>query len=167
MDVPYSPQQAKTKITSRSTTTHVEHDMNDDPNKNEKTAEVTGEEHFDRDTVNDDADNVETAKEVGGRRRGRPVLRTVNEEDDFTECHNDLVEHNTDDGMKENTKNQAQSRSESSSTETTSTVAVAIAMMSGDEHCDRCTSKVETDRIQFDGHHAQFPHMVVEAGSIV
>ena len=83
---------------------HVKHDMNDDLNENEKTAEVTGEEHFDRDTVNDDADNVETAKEFGGMRRGRPVLRTVNEEDDFTEFHNDLVEHNTDDGMEEDKK---------------------------------------------------------------
>ena len=46
-----------------------------------------------------DADNVETAKEAGGRHRGRLVLRTVNEEDDFTDFHNDLVEHNTDDGM--------------------------------------------------------------------
>ena len=146
----------------------VKHDMNDDPNENEKTAEVTGEEHFDRDTVNDDADNVETAKEFGGRRRGRPVLRTVNEEDDFTEFHHDLVEHNTDDGMEEKQKNQAQSRRcESSSTETTSTVAVAIVRMSGDEHSDRNTTKVETDLIQGDGHHALFPHLVAEAGSIV
>ena len=99
VDVLYSPQQAKTKITSRSTTTMS--NTNDDPNENEKTAEVTGEEHRDRGTVNDDADNVETAKEVGGRRRGRLVLRAVNEEDDFTVFHNDLVEHNTDDGMEE------------------------------------------------------------------
>ena len=83
---------------------HIKHDMNDDPKENEKSAEVTGEEHLDQGTVNDDADNVETAKEVGGRRRGRPVLRTVNEEDDFTVFHNDHVEHNTDDGMDENKK---------------------------------------------------------------
>ena len=83
---------------------HVKHDMNDDPNENEKSTEVTGGEHLDRGTVNDDADNVETAKEVGVRRRGRLVLRTVNEEDDFTVFHNDLVEHNTDDGMEENKK---------------------------------------------------------------
>ena len=71
--------------------------------------------------MNDDADNVETANEAGGRHRGRPILRTVNEGDDFTEFDNDLVEQNTDDGME---RNQAQSRrSGSSSTETTSTVA--------------------------------------------
>ena len=74
----------------------------------------------------------------------------MNEEDDFTEFHNDLVEHNTDDGME---GNQAQSRiSESSSTENTSAVAVAIARMLGEEHSDRNTTKVETDRIQGDGH---------------
>ena len=139
--------------------------MNDDPKEGENSAEATGEEHLNRDTVNDDADNVETAKEAGGRHRGRPVLRTENEEDDFTEFHNDLVEHNTDDGME---RNQAQSRgSESSSTETTSAVAVATAMMSGDEHSERHTAKVETDRIQGDGHHARFPHLVAEAGSFV
>ena len=115
---------------------------------------MTGEEHLDRDTVK--------AKGAGGRHRGRPVLRTVNEEDDFTEFHNDLVEHNTDDGME---GNQAQSRSESSSTETPS--AVAVATVSGDEHSDRNTTKVETDRIQGDGHHARFPHLVAEACSIV
>ena len=89
--------------------------------------------------MNDDADNVETAKEAGGRHRGRLVLRTVDEEDDFTEFHNDLFEHNTDDGME---RNQAQSRrSESSSTKTTSVVAVATARTSGDEHSDRKHSK--------------------------
>ena len=133
---------------------HVEHDMNNDPKESENTAEVTGGEHFDRDTVNDDADNVETAKEAGGRHRGRLVFRTVNEEVDFTDLHNDLVKHNTDDGTE---GNQAQfRRSESSSTETTSAVAVAIARLSGDDHSDRNTTKVETDRIQGDGHHARF-----------
>ena len=39
--------------------------------------------------------------------------------------------------------------------------------MSGDEHSDRNKTKVETDRIQGDGHHARFPHLVAEAGSIV
>ena len=64
--------------------------------------------------------------------------------------------------------NRAQSRrSESSSIETTSAVAVATARMSGDEHSERNTTKVETDRIQGDGHHARFPHLVAEAGSIV
>ena len=144
---------------------HVKHDMNDDPKEIENSAEATGEEHLDRDTVNDDSDNVETAIEAGERHRGRLAFRTVNEEDDFTEFHNDLVEHNTDDGME---ANQAQSRrSESSSTETTSVVAVATARMSGDEHSDRNTTKVETDRIQGDGHHARIPHLVAEAGSIV
>ena len=151
--VVYSPQQAKTKITSRSTTTNIKHNMNE----NEKSAGVTGEEHLDRDTVNDDADNVETAKEVGGRRRGRLVLRNVNEENDVTVFHNDLVEHNTDDGMEEQKNTALSRRSESSSTETTSTVAVAIARESGDERSDRNTTKVETDRIQGDGHHARFP----------
>ena len=144
---------------------HVKHDMNDDPKESENSAEATGEEHLDRDTVNDDVDNVETAKEAGGRHRGRPVLRTVNEEDDFTKFHNDQVEHNTVDSME---RNQAQSRrSESSSTETTSAVAVATARMSGEEHSDRNTAKVKTDRIQGDGHHALVPHLVAEAGSIV
>ena len=65
---------------------HVKHDMNDDPKESENSAEATVEEHLDRDTVNDDADNVETAKEAVGRHRQR--------EDDFTDFHNDLVEHN-------------------------------------------------------------------------
>ena len=74
---------------------HVKHDMNENPEESENPAGATGEEHLDRDTVNDDADNVETAEEAGGRHRGRPVLRTVNEEDDFTKFHNDHVEVNT------------------------------------------------------------------------
>ena len=48
-----------------------------------------------------------------------------------------------------------------------SDVAVAIAMMQGEEHSDRNTAKVETDRFQGDGHHAPSPHLVTEAGSIV
>ena len=79
---------------------HIKHDMNE----TDKSAGVTGEEHLDRDTVNDDADNVETAKEVDGRRRGRLVLRIVNEENDFTVFHNGFVEHSTDDGMGETKK---------------------------------------------------------------
>ena len=115
--------------------------------------------------MNDDADNVETAKEAGGRHRGHLVLRTLNEEDDFTKFHNDHVEHNSVDGME---RNQAQSRrGESSSAETMSAVAVATARMPGEEHSDRDTTKVETDRIQGDGHHARFPHLVAEAGSVV
>ena len=134
---------------------HVKHDMNEDPKESEDSADAT----------NDDADNLETEKEAGGRHRGRLVLRTANEEDDFTEFHNDLVEHDTNDGME---RNQAQSsRSESSSTKTMSAVAVATARMPGEEHSDRKTAKVETGRIQGDGHHARFPHLVAEAGSIV
>ena len=89
----------------------------------------------------------------------------MNEEDDFTKFHNDHVEKNTVDGME---RNQAQSRrSESSSTGTMSDVAVKTARMPGEEHSDRNTAKVETDRFQGDGHHARFPHLVTEAGSIV
>ena len=132
---------------------------------NDQVKHAAGEEHLDRDTVNDDADNVETVNEAGGRHRGRLVLRTVNEEDDSTKFHKDHVENNTVDGME---RNQAQSRrSESSSTETMSDVAVATARMPGEEHSDRNTAKVETDRFQGDGHHARFPHLVTEAGSIV
>ena len=102
---------------------HVKHDMNDGPNENEKTeaeskrtesthsettpfvavetAEVTGKEHPDRSTMNDDADNVETTHEAGGRHRGRPVFRTVNYDEDFIVFQNDLVEHDKDDGMDE------------------------------------------------------------------
>ena len=58
---------------------HVKHDMTEDPKESENSADAAGEEHLDRDTVNDDADNVETAREAGGRHRGRPVLRIVNE----------------------------------------------------------------------------------------
>ena len=91
---------------------------------------------------------------------GRLVLRTVNEEDDSTKFHNDHVENNTVYGME---RNQAQSRRrESSSTVTMSDVAVATARMPGEEHSDRNTAKVETDRFQGDGHHARFPHLVTE-----
>ena len=48
-----------------------------------------------------------------------------------------------------------------------SAVAVATARMPGEEHSDRNTANVETDRIQGDGHHVRFPHLVAEAGSIV
>ena len=48
-----------------------------------------------------------------------------------------------------------------------SDVAVKTARMPGEEHSDRNTAKVETDRFQGDGHHARFPHLVTEAGSIV
>ena len=41
---------------------------------------------------------------------------------------------------------------------------MAIARVPGDERSDRNTTKVETDRIQGDGHHARFPHLVAEAG---
>ena len=69
-----------------------------------ETAEVTGEEHSERSTMNDDAGNEETTNEAGGRYRGHPVLRTVNEDEDFIAILNDLVEHHKDDGTDENTK---------------------------------------------------------------
>ena len=106
--------------------------------------------------------SVQCLWRVSGFYRGRLVLRTVNEEDDFTKFHNDHVENNAVDGME---RNQAQSRrSENSSTETTSDVVVTIARMPGEEHSDRNTAKVETERFQGDGHHARFPHLVTEAG---
>ena len=62
VDVRHSPQQVEDDDHIAFNNDHVKHDTNDDPNENEKTAEVTGEEHLDRGTVNDDADNVETTK---------------------------------------------------------------------------------------------------------
>ena len=105
VDVPFSPLQTKTKSTSSSTTTMSNiHERR--PEKREHSADAAGEEHLDRDTVNDDADNVETAREaVGGI--VDVVLRIVNEEDDSTKFHNDHVENKTVDGME---RNQAQSR---------------------------------------------------------
>ena len=47
-------------------------------------------------------DCVETAKEAGGRHRGRPVLCTVSEDDDLIVFHNDHVEHDMNDGLDEN-----------------------------------------------------------------
>ena len=48
---------------------HVKHDMNEDPKESENSADAT----------NDDADNVETEKEAGGRHRGSLVLRPHSE----------------------------------------------------------------------------------------
>ena len=73
---------------------HVKHDMNEDPEESENSADAAGEEHLDRDTANDDADNVGTAREAGGSHRGRLVLRIVNEEDEFAKFYNDHVENN-------------------------------------------------------------------------
>ena len=56
--------------------------------------------------MNDNAGNEETSNETGERHRGRSVLRTVNEDEDFIAIHNDLVGHDKDDGMEENKKNQ-------------------------------------------------------------
>ena len=67
-------------------------------------AELTGEEHPERSTMNDDAGNEETSNETGERHRGCSVLRTVNEDEDFIAIHSDLVGHDTDDGMEENKK---------------------------------------------------------------
>ena len=64
----------------------------------------TGEEHPERSTMNDDAGNEETSNETGERHRGRSVLRTVNEDEDFIAIHNDLVGHDKDDGMEETKK---------------------------------------------------------------
>ena len=50
------------------------------------------------------SDSVVTANEAGGWHRGRLVLRTVNEDDDFIVFHNDLVEHDKNDGLDENKK---------------------------------------------------------------
>ena len=123
VDVPYSLQQAKTKITSNSTTTMSNMTWTKTPKESENSADATGEEHLDRDTVNDDADNVETTNEAGGRHRGHPVWTK--------------------------TKNQAESRgSESTSTETTSSSAVVIVNESGDEHSKRITANLEPDRIK-------------------
>ena len=57
-------------------------------------AEVTGEEHLERSTMNDDAGNEETSNETGERHRGRSVLRNVNEDEDFIAIHNDGMEEN-------------------------------------------------------------------------
>ena len=67
-----------------------------------ETAEVQGEEHPERSTMNDGVGNEETTNEAGGRHREHLVLRTVNEV--FIVFHNDLVEHDKDDGMEENRK---------------------------------------------------------------
>ena len=48
-------------------------------------------------------DSVVTANEAGGRHRGRPVLRTVSEDEDHIAFHNDHVEHDMD-GLDENEK---------------------------------------------------------------
>ena len=48
-------------------------------------------------------DSVVTAKEAGGRHRGRPVHRTVSEDGDLIVFHNDHVEHDMN-GLDENEK---------------------------------------------------------------
>ena len=52
-------------------------------------------------------DSVETANEAGGRHRGRPVLRTVSEDEDHIVFHNDHVEHDMNDGPDENEENRS------------------------------------------------------------
>ena len=130
-------------------------------------AEVPGGEHPERSTMNDDAGNEDTSNETGERHRGRSVLCTVNEDEDFIAIHNGLVGHDKDDGMEEKKNQEEPSGGESTSTEATSIVAGVTARESGDEHSDRNTTKVETYRIEGDGHHARFPHLVAESGSIV
>ena len=109
--------------------------------------------------------NVETAKEVGGRRRGRLVLRTVIEEDDFTMFHSDLVEHNTDDGMDEIKDSQEDVKAHPQKPRRLSPWRLQGCQVKNIPIEN--TTKVETDCIQGDGHHARFPHLVAEAGSIV
>ena len=113
-------------------------------------------------------DSVETANEAGGKHRGRPVLRTVSEDEDHIVFHNGHVEHDMNDGQDENEKTEAESRgSESTSTETTPYVAVETAGVTGEEHSDRSTVNEEADHTVGDDHHARYPHSVAEAGSIV
>ena len=50
------------------------------------------------------SDSVVTANEAGGWHRGRPVLCTASEDEDHIAFNNDLVEHDTDDGLDENKK---------------------------------------------------------------
>ena len=79
-------------------------------------------------------DSVETANEAGGRHRGRPVLLTVSEDEDHIVFHNDHVEHDMNDGLDENEKNEAESkRIESTYSETTPYVAVETARVTGEE----------------------------------
>ena len=49
-------------------------------------------------------DSVVTANEAGGRHQGRPVLHTVNEEEDLIVFHSDHVEHDMNDGLDEHEK---------------------------------------------------------------
>ena len=65
-------------------------------NVEEKTEEV--ERMCTGDMMND---GVVTANEAGGWHRGRPVLRTVNEDEDLIVFHSDHVELNTNDGLEE------------------------------------------------------------------
>ena len=49
-------------------------------------------------------DSAVTTKEAGGWHRGRPVIRTVNEDEDLIVFHNDHVELNMNEGLDENEK---------------------------------------------------------------
>ena len=97
--------------------------------------------------------SVETANEAGGRHRGRPVLRTVSEDEDHIVFHNDHIEHDMNDGPNETEKTEAESKGiQSTSTETTPKIAVQTAGETGEEHSDRSTVNEEADRIVGDGH---------------
>ena len=65
-------------------------------------------------------DSVETENETGGWHRGRPVLRTMSEDEDHIAFNSEHVEHDMSDGPNENEKTEAESKIiESTSMETT------------------------------------------------
>ena len=105
--------------------------------------------------------------EAGGRHRGRPALRTVNEDDDFIVFHNDLVEHNTDDGLDEKKIKRNQKELKAHPQKPRRLSPCSTAGETGEEHSDRSTAHVEADRVAGEGHHARYLHSVAEAGSLV
>ena len=113
-----------------------------------ETAEVTDDEHFERNVMNDDTDNEETTNETDERHRGHPVLRTVNEDEDLIAIHNDHVEHDNDDDMDENKiikRNQEKAKHiHGIHVE----IRRVIARESNDEHSDRITGKIESTSYQ-------------------
>ena len=116
-----------------------------------ETAEVTGEEHLERNTMNDVVGMEETTNETGERHCGCPVLRTLSSM------------KRTKAWMKtKKQRNQGEVRAHPRSV-----VAVVIARESNVEHSDRITRKFEADRIKAEGHHVWYPHLVAEEGSIV
>ena len=55
-------------------------------------------------------DSLVTANEAGGRHRGRPVQRTVSEDEDHIAFNNDHVEHDMNEGPNKNEKTEAESK---------------------------------------------------------